>query len=520
MAAHGAIGPFRLDGVLRRDVLGEVHRAVDDRESDRVVALRLLPDDLSADAEYRTRFARAAGIGATLVDSHIVPVEQYGDIDGRLYLVTRPPEGAALATVAAQVGPMAPEEVVSIIGQVASALDAMHEADLVHGNLTPSTILLAATEPADVYLLDAGLAWHPGEPTAGLEFTAPERFRGARPDRLTDIYALTCVFYRVLTGSAPYVGGAPELRHAHLAAPVPFLAEYRPELADLLDPVITRGMAKDPTHRYGSAGQFVVAVSEALGSASVGARVPAPPEVTSAAATSAEPAGRIPDVRSWRRRLLAAATAVAVLATVTATTFLIANQVPEPPIEIVAEPSPEPPPPRGPPTDRATLQARLLVPGDVGAGFVAGRYTPPDPQDTLPCGQPAPAGRFPAARFGAVFTRGPAAGVVEGLAVFADATTASAAAVALGEGFACGVVGDAGVPGTIGPAEDVTARVGGDRATRWEQRYDDGTRRTVVVALLGRVAVVLTVQISRGGAPGPEPVAVTEKAVDKILHGF
>ncbi|MDT5091634.1 MAG: hypothetical protein QOH60_997, partial [Mycobacterium sp.] len=159
---------------------------------------------------------------------------------------------------------------VSVVEQVASALDAAHAAGLIHRDVKPSNILIT---PNDfVYLIDFGLARGAGDvglTTAGntlgtLAYMAPERFDGGKADFRSDIYALTCVLYEILTGTRPYPSDSLEQQIAgHMAKPPPRPSLLNPRLA-AFDDVIAKGMAKKPEKRYQSAGELAAAARRAM----------------------------------------------------------------------------------------------------------------------------------------------------------------------------------------------------------------------------------------------------------------
>jgi serine/threonine protein kinase len=154
-----SFGRYRLLRLLSRGRSGDLWRARD-TETDRLVAVKVLPARLSEDQEFQRRFRHHAKAVAGLNTPHVVPIHHYGEINGRLYLDMRLIEGRDLASVLAE-GPLAPVRAVHIVGQVAKALHAAHKAGLVHRRIRPSNILLDDDDFA--YLINFGLAGAPDE---------------------------------------------------------------------------------------------------------------------------------------------------------------------------------------------------------------------------------------------------------------------------------------------------------------------------------------------------------------------
>ena len=152
-------GPYRIEGVLGRGGMGEVYRAYDETH-DRVVALKLLTESLADDAGYRERFRRESQLAARLRDPHVIPIHSYGEIDGRLFLDMRLVEGEDLGEALDRDGPMSSERAVSIIGQIARALDAAHDDGLIHRDVKPSNVLISdpGSDEDFIYLVDFGIA--------------------------------------------------------------------------------------------------------------------------------------------------------------------------------------------------------------------------------------------------------------------------------------------------------------------------------------------------------------------------
>ena len=208
-------GPYRLDKLLGRGGMGEVYLAYDTVHQ-RVVALKLLLESLSAEPDYRARFEREARIAAGLREQHIIPIHRFGEIDNRLFIDMRLVEGEDLARLLGRAKARStPRRAVGIVRQVASALDAAHAAGLIHRDVKPANVLIAgaaADGPDAVYLADFGIvrrSRRPGITATGVAvgtpaYMAPERFTGAPADHRVDVYALGCTLYEMLAGRPPF----------------------------------------------------------------------------------------------------------------------------------------------------------------------------------------------------------------------------------------------------------------------------------------------------------------------------
>ena len=270
-------GPYRIEGVLGRGGMGAVYRAYDETH-DRVVALKLLTESLADDAGYRERFRRESQLAARLRDPHVIPIHSYGEIDGRLFLDMRLVEGEDLGEALDRDGPMSSERAVSIIGQIARALDAAHDDGLIHRDVKPSNVLISdpGSDEDFIYLVDFGIArtvgsgaaaalTHTGAALGSFDYMAPERFLDTAVDRRTDVYSLACLLYECLIGSRPFNGdGLPTLMYAHLNLPPPRPSAKRSGIPYALDEVIATGMAKNPDQRFARAGALGAAARAAL----------------------------------------------------------------------------------------------------------------------------------------------------------------------------------------------------------------------------------------------------------------
>jgi len=256
------LGPYRIERVLGRGGMGVVYLATH-TGLDRKVALKLLTPDYADDEAFRARFLRESKLAASIDHPNIIPVYDAGEIEGTYYIAMRYVEGVDLET-RLRGGPLASREAIHLLAQVASALDAAHEAGLVHRDVKPANILIASGKSVDradhAYLTDFGLTKHRGSETgltrAGgfigtLEYIAPEQIEGKAVDGRADQYALAAIAVGCLTGEPPYPRDSDvAIINAHLHDPPPAPHERRPELPAAVDAVIARGLAKRPDDRY------------------------------------------------------------------------------------------------------------------------------------------------------------------------------------------------------------------------------------------------------------------------------
>ncbi len=263
-------GPYRLTRLLGRGGMGEVYEA-EHTVKEWTVAVKLMTAEFSKDPVFRERMKREARIAGRLQEPHVVPIHDYGEIDGQMFLEMRLIEGTDLDSLLKRYGPLTPPRAVAIITQIASALDAAHAAGVMHRDVKPPNILVTRDDFA--YLVDFGIAsattdeklTQLGTAVGTWKYMAPERFSNAEVTYRADIYALACVLYECLTGAPPYrADSAASLVTAHLMDAIPQPSTQHAGVPKAFDAVIARGMAKKPEDRYASAGDLALAAHEAL----------------------------------------------------------------------------------------------------------------------------------------------------------------------------------------------------------------------------------------------------------------
>jgi serine/threonine-protein kinase len=266
------VAGYLLEKLVGVGGMAAVFRARDERLG-RVVALKLL----AGDEEVRKRFVREARAVAAVDHPHIIPVYEAGEAAGVLFIAMRFVAGDDLRVVVSREGALRPRRAAAFISPVASALDAAHDAGLVHRDVKPANMLVdvGPHRPEHVYLSDFGVArgmvsssglTRAGQFLGTPDYAAPEQVSGQAVDGRADQYALACVAYTLLSGSVLFRRDVPmAVLYAHLSVPPPRLTAVRPELPDAVNEVLARGLAKEPDDRYDSCGTFADELREALG---------------------------------------------------------------------------------------------------------------------------------------------------------------------------------------------------------------------------------------------------------------
>jgi hypothetical protein len=274
------VGPYRLIDRLGAGGMGEVWRVLDTRKG-REVAVKMMGSWLGAEPGLAARFRREAALAARLNAPNIVPIHDYGEINGRLFMEMPLIRGKSLTALVGEQGALEPARAVAVIEQIAEALDTAHAAGMVHRDVKPSNVLIATRRGCGdfVYLIDFGIACTTdgtrmtgtGREVGTAAYMAPERFSGVS-GASSDVYALACVLFQALTGRDPFVPPQevcelPFYLNAHLHRPPPAPSAHRSSIPSAFDAVIAQGMAKDPGARYPTAGALSAAARAALGAA-------------------------------------------------------------------------------------------------------------------------------------------------------------------------------------------------------------------------------------------------------------
>lgn len=254
------IWPFELQEKLGEGGMGVVFRA---RYvgNNRIVAVKLLPDDVAQNATLVARFDRELEILTQLRHPHIVHCFGGTTESKQRFYAMELVEGGTLADVLRKKGPISWDHVLEFGMQMCEALQYAHERGVIHRDLKPANFLV--TKAGKVKLSDFGLATIvagqrltvAGRTAGTFLYMAPEQIRGKPPlTNRTDLYALGCVFYELLTGQPPFMADTPaEILHKHLKEPPPRLAQSVLDCPKELDQLVTDLLQKDPALRPASA---------------------------------------------------------------------------------------------------------------------------------------------------------------------------------------------------------------------------------------------------------------------------
>jgi hypothetical protein len=267
--AGSRIAGYQIQELIGRGGMAVVYRAADVR-LDRLVALKVLAPELTRDSAFRQRFIRESRSGAAVDHPNVIPVFEAGEAEGVLFIAMRYVSGRDVRALIEREGPLRPSRVVSIVTQIASALDTAHAQGLVHRDVKPANMLLgtvaSGSAPDHVYLSDFGLSkmsvaavslTGTGQFLGTLDYMSPEQVEGRPIDGRTDLYALACAAFEMLTGKPPFQRDQDlAVMWAQVSAPPPSVREFRPELPAEVDRVVAKALAKAPDNRHASCLEF------------------------------------------------------------------------------------------------------------------------------------------------------------------------------------------------------------------------------------------------------------------------
>ncbi len=281
------LGPFEIVELIGRGGMGSVYKA---RQAslDRLVAVKVLSQELAQDAGFVARFHREGRAAAAVSHPNVIEIHDVGEDRGYHYIVMEYVAGENLADMLEHGGRLAPQRALDLMKQVADALGAAHGAKVLHRDIKPANILVRPDGVAKV--ADFGLAKRPeadasvtqtGHALGTPLYISPEGARGQATDARSDLYCLGATFYRVLAGRPPFDGDTTAAVLAkHMEARVPPLNKVAPDTPPALCRVIHRLLRKNPAERYQDARALKAALMRAE------ARLGTPPvEMAPAAAT-------------------------------------------------------------------------------------------------------------------------------------------------------------------------------------------------------------------------------------------
>lgn len=270
-------GEYVLRSVLASGGHGTVYEA-EHRVLGRRAAVKVLHPHLSEQGDMLQRFVREARVVNQIRHPNIVDVYDFGMLpDGSPYYVMELLTGRTLSQLLQERGRLSPERALALLEPIGAALQAAHQAGVVHRDLKASNVAVVSEgEPPRVKLLDFGIAKliHPEPGQEGLtsagqrlgtcQAMAPEQFRGGAIGPATDVYALGVLLFQMLTGSYPFQSeDRLEVERLHLEAPPPRPSASAP-VPPAVDGVVLRCLEKDARQRYADVGAFLAALREAV----------------------------------------------------------------------------------------------------------------------------------------------------------------------------------------------------------------------------------------------------------------
>jgi serine/threonine protein kinase len=270
--AGDTVGGYTIAEQLGEGGMGRVYRAVGpDGQS---VALKMVKEEMAVDEVFLKRFRREAEIAQRIHHPNVVAVVATGDHDGLPWAAQRFIRGGSLEERLDRWGAFDLHQLLAIFKQVAEGLDELHANGLVHRDLKPGNVLM--DDRGHPFIADFGLAkdhqhkgtvlTRPGQALGSMDYMAPEQIRGEEVTAATDVYALACMLFELLTGRPPFADEVGmRVMWAHLQDPPPHPSDLNAKLPRPVGDALLKGLEKDPTDRPQSATELMRLVEYAAG---------------------------------------------------------------------------------------------------------------------------------------------------------------------------------------------------------------------------------------------------------------
>jgi len=259
-------GKYRIEAKIGQGGMGSVYRARH-LVTGKVVAVKVLLEDLAAYPSFVERFLHEARAAAYVMHPHAINIMDCGREGDVVYLLMEYLDGETLTEVMKREGPFSPQRAARILTQICSAVAEAHAQGIIHRDLKPDNIILqhVAGERDYVKVLDFGIAKVLDEQKRGglpisrrvfvgtPEYASPEQCNAKSPTVASDIYSLGVILYEMLTGRPPFEGDPMDVMLKHVHEEPPPLRALRPEVSPEIEAVVLRALRKDPAARPQSA---------------------------------------------------------------------------------------------------------------------------------------------------------------------------------------------------------------------------------------------------------------------------
>jgi serine/threonine-protein kinase len=298
---------YKVNGRIGSGGMADVYLC-DDQHLGRPVALKVMHERFSQDADFVKRFEREAQAAAGLQHKNVVNVFDRGQVGNTYYIAMEYLQGRSLKDVINAMGALEPKLATHICLQILAAAKFAHSKGIVHRDIKPQNVMI--DDEWNVKVTDFGIAHNPvagditqtGQMVGTAQYISPEQAQGKPISSASDLYSIGVVLYEMLTGKVPFDGeSSVAIALKHISAPAPRPSLVNPTIPPAFDAVVLKAMSKSPVERYASADEFSTALENARdGIADPGGKTEIRTAPTVAATTAAVPPAKKDNTkRNW-----------------------------------------------------------------------------------------------------------------------------------------------------------------------------------------------------------------------------